>query len=213
MKPTRVVVAMTGASGAIYGRRLLQVLATMPVEVHLTVSESARKVAALELGLELDLSNGESVKAALGGGRTGLWHYHHWKNLEAPIASGSFVTSGMAVIPCSMGTLARVACGVSTSLVDRAADVCLKERRRLVLVPRETPYSEIHLENMLRLTRAGAVVLPASPGFYGLAHRVDDLIDFVVARVLDHLALQHDVAPRYGEWIGAPVGDFEAWEA
>lgn len=215
MKSTRIVVALTGASGTIYGRRLLQVLADLPVEVHLTLSESARKVAALELGLELDLSNGESVKAALAGTRAWAraWQYHHWKNLEAPISSGSFLTSGMAVIPCSMGTLARIACGVSTSLIDRAADVCLKERRRLVLVPRETPYSEIHLENMLRLTRAGAVVLPASPGFYGRPRRVEDLVDFVVARTLDHLGVRHDVAPRYGEGIGTPVEDFEPSEA
>jgi 4-hydroxy-3-polyprenylbenzoate decarboxylase len=214
---TRLVVALTGASGAVYGRRMLQVLSGIGIETHFTVSDAARKVASLELGLDLDPANGESLKAALAGAAASTLHYHSCRNLAAPIASGSFVTAGMAIVPCSMGTLARIAAGVSTSLVDRAADVCLKERRRLVLVVRETPYSEIHLENMLRLTRAGAVVLPASPGFYGRASRVEDLVDFVIARTLDHLGVKHDLAPRYGETVAAGHGDsvedFESWEA
>ncbi|HLG41868.1 MAG TPA: flavoprotein, partial [Planctomycetota bacterium] len=126
--------ALTGSSGAVYGRRILEVLSRTDWEVHFTVSDSARKVAALELGIDLDLSNGEAVKAALVGARSSNLVYHAAGNLAAPIASGSFVTAGMAIVPCSMGTLGRISSGVSTSLVDRAADVCLKERRRLVLV-------------------------------------------------------------------------------
>lgn len=195
----RFVVAITGASGAVYGRRVLEALAGAGHEVHFTVSEAARKVIAVELALNLNLRDGEDVVAQLlPGARADRVRFYHPSQLDAPIASGSFPTDGMVVVPASMGTIGRIASGVSTALVDRAADVALKERRRLVLVPRETPYSEIHLKNMLRVTRAGAVVLPASPGFYGHAQSVEQLVDFVVARVLDHLGVPNALSPRYG---------------
>ena len=192
---SRIVVAISGGSGAVYGRRLAQVLAAAGHEIHLTVSDAARKVIAAELGLNLNLRDADDVVAHLVGLPV---TYHHYQNVAAPIASGSFPTDAMVVAPCSMGTIGRIASGVSTGLIDRAADVCLKERRRLILVPRETPYSEIHLENMLRVTRAGAIVLPASPGFYGRPERVDQLVDFVVGRILDHLGVENTLAPRYG---------------
>lgn len=126
-------------------------------------------------------------------------HYNHYKDLEVPIASGSYRTDGMAIVPCSGGTLGRIACGASSNLIERAAEVCLKERRRLILVPRETPYSEIMIENMLRVTRAGAMVLPASPGFYSGETRIEQVIDFIVSRVLDHLGVENTLIGRYGE--------------
>lgn len=165
----------------------------------MTVSDAAAKVIAHELMLPLDLDNEQQTLTALVGREHRNFVYHHHQDMEAPIASGSFRTEGMVIIPCSMGTIGRIACGVSTGLIDRAADVCLKERRKLLLVPRETPYSEIHLQNMLRLTQAGAVVLPASPGYYSHPKSVDDLVNFVVARVLDHLGLETDLVKRWGE--------------
>ena len=194
----RIVVAVSGGSGAIYARRLLTVLVRGGHAVHLTVSDAARKVIAQELELNLNLRDGDDVVRALVGAPAGVT-YHHYQDVAAPIASGSFKTDGMVVVPCSMGTVGRIASGVSTGLIDRAADVCLKERRRLILVPRETPYSEIHLENMLRVTRAGAVVLPASPGFYSHPREVDQLVDFVVSRILDHLGVANELVPRYGQ--------------
>lgn len=182
-----------------YARRLLDVLARTGYEIHVTISDAAARVITHELMLPLDLENGEATLTALVGRDHGNFVYHHHRDLEAPIASGSFRTEGMVIIPCSMGTIGRIAAGVSTGLIDRAADVCLKERRRLVLVPRETPYSEIHLQNMLRVTQAGAVVLPASPGYYTHPRSVDDLVNFVVARVLDHLGLESDLVRRWGE--------------
>lgn len=163
------------------------------------MSDAAAKVAACELGIPLDLCDGSGVVRALLGEESPRVLYHFWKDLEVPIASGSYRHDGMAVCPCSGGTLARIAVGASSNLVERAADVCLKERRRLILVPRETPLSEIHLENMLRVTRAGAVVLPASPGFYAGADSVERLVDFVVARILDQLGVEHNLSERYGE--------------
>jgi 4-hydroxy-3-polyprenylbenzoate decarboxylase len=165
----------------------------------LTVSGPASRVIAHELRLELDLSDGASVIRALLGRDAANVAWHPAGDFETPIASGSYRHDGMAVVPCSMGTLGRIATGCSTSLVERAADVCLKERRRLVVVPREMPYSEIHLENMLRLTRAGAIVLPASPGFYSRSDSVEQLVDFVVSRILDHLGVDNDLMRRYGE--------------
>jgi 4-hydroxy-3-polyprenylbenzoate decarboxylase len=191
MPARRIIVAITGASGALYGKRLLEILSESSYEVHLTLTEAACKVMQHELALQVDLEGEESVLPR--------FHYHHYKDLAAPIASGSFKTAGMVVAPCSMGTLARIATGVSLSLVERAADVSLKERRKLVLIPRETPLSAIHIENMLRATEAGAVVLPASPGFYSHPQSVEDLVDFGLARALDHLGLEHDLIQRYGE--------------
>lgn len=161
------------------------------------MSPAAATVARQELGVGMDLDDGPGVIRALLGEEPPEIRYHPAGDLEAPVASGSFPHDGMAVCPCSAGSLGRIAGGISSNLIERAADVCLKERRRLVLVPRETPLSEIHLENMLRLARAGAVILPASPGFYGPAGKVEDLVDFVVSRVLDHLGVENDLVPRY----------------
>jgi 4-hydroxy-3-polyprenylbenzoate decarboxylase len=186
-----VTLALTGASGAPYGVRLLRVLTETGVPVRLIVSRTGWRLLQEEMGID-----GEAGLRA----RTGDWsHVTLFSDDDrgATPASGSAPSHGMVVCPCSMGTLASIAQGTTRSLIERAADVVLKERRRLVLVPRETPYSMIHLENMLRLTRAGAVVLPASPGFYHRPQRVEDLVDFVVGRILSHLDLPHTIGPRW----------------
>lgn len=182
-----------------YGRRLLEVLADTGATVHLVVSDAAAKVAAHELALPLDLSDGPGTVRALLGRTPPTVEVHHYKDLEVSIASGSYRHDGMVICPCSGGTLGRIAGGISSNLIERAADVCLKERRKLILVPRETPLSAIHIENMLRLTHAGAVVLPASPGFYSAHDSVDRLVDFVVSRALDLLGVENSLMQRYGE--------------
>jgi 4-hydroxy-3-polyprenylbenzoate decarboxylase len=163
------------------------------------VSEAGAKVVAHELGIPLDLGDGTAVVRALLGEAPRNVRYHFARDLEVPVASGSYRHDGMVICPCSTGTLGRIATGASSNLVERAAEVCLKERRRLVVVPRETPYSRITLKNMLELTDAGAVVLPASPGFYGAHDSVERLVDFVVSRVLDHLGVENELMRRYGE--------------
>jgi flavin prenyltransferase len=191
-----LVVAMTGASGAPYAVRLLQVLGLMERTVHLSLSASAVQVLREEMGLEVDL---DSFNPSFCGGLTpGRLVYHHYQDFNASIASGSFPTAGMVIIPCSMSTLAAVAAGTTTNLITRAADVHLKERRKLILVPRETPLSLIHLENMVKVTRAGAVVLPAMPGWYHRPRQLRDLIDFVVARICDQLGIKNSLMPRWG---------------
>jgi 4-hydroxy-3-polyprenylbenzoate decarboxylase len=151
------------------------------------------------MAIPLDLNDGPGVLRALLGEEPPNVEVHHYKDLEVSIASGSYRHDGMVICPCSGGTLGRIACGVSSNLIERAADVCFKERRKLILVPRETPLSEIHIENMLRVTRAGAVVLPASPGFYAGENSVERLVDFIVSRVLDHLGVENTLLQRYGE--------------
>jgi 4-hydroxy-3-polyprenylbenzoate decarboxylase len=197
------VVGVTGASGAPYARRLLQVLLEGGHQVKLVVTESGERVLAIELGLRLEGPLGERAeqwRSFLGRppGDPAL-ELFHLRDMAASISSGSFATSGMVVIPCSMGTLARIAAGVSSTLVERAADVTMKERRPLVLVPRESPLNEVHLENMLRLRRAGVDILPAAPGFYHRPRTIDDLVDFVVARVLDRLRVENQLFQR---WTG-----------
>lgn len=199
MAGRRFIVAVTGGSGVSYGRRLLDCLAAAGAAVHLTVSEAGQKVIAHELQIPLDLNDGPGVVRGLLGRDAPNVEYHHYKDLEVPIASGSHKTDGMAIVPCSGGTLGRIACGASSNLIERAAEVCLKERRRLILVPRETPYSEIMIENMLRVTRAGAIVLPASPGFYAGETRIEQVVDFIVSRVLDQLGVENTLMQRYGE--------------
>ena len=194
-----VVLAITGASGVVYGRRLLEVLLKSQVDVHLTISESGRLVLHHELQVAVDLKDFNLQQ--LWPERTiakGHVSYHHYQNFMAPIASGSFRTRAMVVCPCSGSTLSGIAVAASGNLVQRAAEVHLKEKRPLILVPRETPLSEIQLANMLTVTRAGGTILPASPGFYHGWGTVDDLVDFVVARILDHLGLQHDLMKRWG---------------
>jgi 4-hydroxy-3-polyprenylbenzoate decarboxylase len=191
-----VVMAFTGASGAPYGVRLLEQLAAAGRDVQLVVSAHGLRL----LQAETDVHDVEGLRAAVGGK---AWDAHVTTfddaDRGAGPASGSARTAGMVICPCSMGTLASIAAGTSRSLVERAADVTLKERRPLVLVPRETPLSAIHLENMLRLTRGGAVILPASPGFYHRPATIAHLVDFIVARVLDHLGVENTLAPRWGE--------------
>ncbi len=196
MSERPIVLAMTGASGAPIGVRLLQVLAASGREIHFTLSESAAVVLRQELDLEVSASKPEL--GALGVVDPSRVVHHHHANLSAAIASGSFLTAGMVICPCSMSTLAAVAHGLTENLITRAADVHLKERRPLILVPRETPLSLVHLEAMTAVTRAGAVVLPAAPGWYHRPRSVQDLIDFVVARVCDHVGVEHRLIERWG---------------
>jgi 4-hydroxy-3-polyprenylbenzoate decarboxylase len=188
---------MTGASGAPYAVRLLRVLVAAGRTVHLTISDSGAQVLREELDLAVSLNRFDP--AAFGEPAPGRLVYHHHADFAAGIASGSFRTGGMVVCPCSMSTLAAIAHGLSTNLVTRAADVHLKERRKLVLVPREMPLNLVHIENMAAVTRAGAVVLPASPGWYARPKSLDDLVDFVVARICDQLGVEAEFAPRWGE--------------
>ena len=190
-----LVVAMT-ASGEPFALRLLHVLGRTGRRVHLTMSPAAVQVIREELGLEVDLD--AFNPAVLGIREAGLFIYHHHRDFTAGIASGSFPTGGMVIVPCSMSTLAAIASGITTNLITRAADVHLKERRKLILVPRETPLSLIHLENMVRVTRAGAVVLPAMPGWYHRPRRIEDLVDFVVGRVCDQFGIHNALSPRWG---------------
>jgi len=184
-------VAITGASGAPYGLALLRTLAGAGHTVHAVVSGGGARVLRHECGVAVNPKSPDPERLAPENPDAIV--PHSVEDYGASIASGSYGMAGMAICPCSMGTLARVAAGTAENLVTRAADVCLKERRPLVLVPREAPLNAIHLENMLRLVRAGATVLPASPGFYGKAESVDDLVRFVVARVLEQLGLPQDL--------------------
>lgn len=181
----RIVVAVTGASGAPYARRLLHWLSERDFEVHLVASSAGRLVYRLETGAPLESDLPEGIRL------------HGEKDFAAPIASGSFRTRGMVVVPCTMGTLGAIAGGLSTNLIHRAADVCLKERRPLVLVPRETPLNRIHLANMLRVSEAGGILLPPMPGFYHKPESIGDLVDFVVARILDQLDIPQDLTPPW----------------
>lgn len=191
-----IVVGITGASGAPYAVRLLQQLAGAHRPVSLIVSKFGMRLLETEVGI----SSIDALRSAVG---KAAWDscIETYSNDDrgAPPASGSALTSGMIVCPCSMGTLSAISVGASRSLIERAADVTLKERRKLVLVPRETPLSAIHLANMLRLARAGAVVMPAAPGFYHRPKQVSDLVDFVVARMLDQLGVEQKLIKR---WAG-----------
>ena len=204
-KAKTVTVAFTGASGLPYGLRLLECLIAARARVFLLYSPAAQVVARQEL--ELTLPTQPAAAAAYFAeryraepGQLTVFGREDWMS---PVASGSNPADAMAVCPCSMGTLGALAAGLADNLIERAADVMLKERRTLVLVPRETPLSAIHLENMLKLSRAGAVILPPSPGFYGHPRTIEDLVDFVVARVLDQLGVEHSLGPRWGAGRGA----------
>lgn len=195
MKALPVVFAFTGASGAPYGVRLLQQLVARRVPTSLIVSTHGVRLLQAETRFR-DLAG---LRRSIGAAAFDRYVtvYDDADRGAAP-ASGSARNRGMVVCPCSMGTLAAIAQGTSRSLIERAADVALKERRKLILVPRESPLSLVHLENMLRVTQAGAIVLPAAPGFYHRPARIEQLVDFVVARVLDHLDVAHDLVPRWG---------------
>ena len=205
--PRTVTLAFTGASGMPFGLRLLECLVAARCRVFLLYSTAAQVVARQECKLTIPTQPREavrffSVRCAASDGQLSVFAREDWM---APVASGSNPADAMAVCPCSMGTLGAIAHGLADNLIERAADVMLKERRPLVLVPRETPLSVIHLENMLKLAHAGAVILPPAPGFYTHPQTVNDLVDFVVARVLDQLHVPHELVPRWGEDRAAPL--------
>ncbi|MGY6563950.1 flavin prenyltransferase UbiX [Halomonas sp. KM-1] len=196
-----VTVALTGASGAQYGLRLVEALVAAGHEVWVMVSKAAHLVIETETDASLParperLAQALSERSGAAAGQIRCFGREDWM---APVASGSGAPSAMVICPCSTGTLSAVATGASNNLIERAADVALKERRQLILVPRETPLSAIHLEHMLNLTRLGAVILPAAPGFYHRPATVDDLVDFIVARILNQLGIEHRLMPRWGE--------------
>ena len=225
----KIVVAITGASGATYGVRLLEVLLAAGCDIHLTISEAAVEVLKQELDLTVDLDNfspsmlmldtrailrdpklqllrsmvgissDSSNVLGVGMGTPGGVHYCHWRDFAAPIGSGSFQTDGMVVCPCSFNSLGAIVHGTSANLIQRAAEVHLKEHRRLVLVPRETPLSLGQIDNMRRAAELGAVVLPAMPGFYHGVKLISDLVDFVVSRICDQLSIPNTLIQRWGE--------------
>lgn len=195
-------VAITGASGSIYAQRTLMHMAASGVVEHinLILSEAAKTVAKVETGTDLTVAERGTINRWVGlPADSRLIQLHRLDNVAARPASGSHPQEGMVIVPCSMGTLGAIASGAGTNLIHRAADVTLKENRRLLLVPRETPYNAIHLENMLRLSRAGAHIIPASPGFYHRPKTIEALVDHLVFRILDHLGVPHS---RATEWKG-----------
>jgi flavin prenyltransferase len=228
MSKQNVVVAITGASGVTYAIRLMEVLSAAGCDVHLTISAAAQAVFQQELDLTVDLENfnpsmlmidtGPTPKdrklqtirsvagissdssnvLAVGSGEPGKLHYHHYRDYLAPIASGSFLTDGMVICPCSSGTLSAIVHGTSTNLIHRAAEVHLKERRKLILVPRETPLSLVMLDNLRRAAEVGAIILPAMPGFYHGVKSIGDLVDFIVGRICDQLGIGNALIQRWG---------------
>ncbi|MBI2960269.1 MAG: UbiX family flavin prenyltransferase [Betaproteobacteria bacterium] len=188
----RIIVGITGATGAIFGVRLLEALRAAEIETHLVISKWGQQTIEHETGLTL-----QQVKELAS-------VCHSTGNMGATISSGSYFTDGMAIVPCSMRTLAAVAHGYGEDLVHRAADVVLKERRKLVLVPRETPLSEVHLENMLKLARQGVAIVPPMPAFYNRPQSVDDIVNHIVARVLDQFAIPAEFAKRWDGKMGRP---------
>lgn len=195
-----IAVAFTGASGMPYGMRLVECLIVAGAQVQLLYSQVAQIVAKQEMDLSLparaaDVERDFAARFHAAPGQLRVYGREEW---FAPLASGSNPPDAMVICPCTMGTLAAIAAGLAQNLIERAADVVIKEGRKLVLVPRETPFSVIHLENMLKLARAGAVILPANPGFYHHPQSVQDMVDFVVARVLDQLGVPHQLMRRWG---------------
>ena len=196
-----IALALTGASGSQYGLRLLECLLQAGRQVYLLISQAGQVVVNMETELSLPSQSAE-VQAMLGElysaapGQLQVFGRQQW---TAPLASGSNAPESMVICPCTTGTLSAIACGASNDLIERAADVVLKEGRRLILVVRETPFSQIHLENMLRLSRMGVVIMPANPGFYFKPQSVDEIVDFMVARILDQLGVEHEIARRWGE--------------
>lgn len=227
-KPKNICIGVTGASGAVYSLRLIEVLLATGYDVHLSISPSGAQVIHEEMDLRVDLNDFQpadlmledvtnasdskirmlQASAGIGtadsnvlsveAGRVGQLHYHHYQNFNAPIASGSFLTQGMVITPCSGSTLSAVAHASSGNLIQRAAEVHLKERRKLILVPRETPLSLPHIDNLRKCTEAGAVVMPASPGWYHGVNTLRDLVDFMVARICDQLGIDNALINRWG---------------
>ncbi|HSX85302.1 MAG TPA: flavin prenyltransferase UbiX [Cellvibrio sp.] len=201
MTQRTITLAMTGASGAQYGLRLLQCLLAADCKVYLLLSNAAEVVIRTETDLDLPatLDEQQAMLSELFGADEDQLQIFTKDDWFSPVASGSSSPTSMVICPASGGCLSAIAHGASNNLIERAADVALKERRQLILVPRETPYSAIHLENMLKLTQLGAVILPASPGFYMQPQSITELIDFIVARILDQLGIEQDLMPRWGE--------------
>jgi flavin prenyltransferase len=223
-----IVVAITGASGVTYAIRLIEALSAAGCDVHLTISAAAQSVLQQELDLSVDLENfnpsilmldtgpnpndhklqtirseagissDSSNVLAVGSGEPGILQYHHHLDYLAPIASGSFMTDGMVICPCSGGTLSAIVHGASSNLIHRAAEVHLKERRKLILVPRETPLSLVMLDNLRRAAEVGAIILPAMPGFYHGVKSIGDLVDFIVGRICDQLGIGNALIQRWG---------------
>lgn len=200
-----IALGITGASGVQYSFRLLEVLLHADIDVQLMISKAAQVVIGMETRLSLPGRASEIQKSLID--KYGIYdpHVEHQRlqvfgedEWTAPVASGSNNVEAMVVCPCSMGALSAIANGASNNLLERAADVMLKERKKLILVPRETPYSDIHLENMLKLSRMDAVIVDANPGFYNSPKSVEDLVDFVVAKILDQLKVEHDLQPKWG---------------
>lgn len=190
----KYILAITGASGVVYGIKLLEELLARGYEVHLIISEAALIVLKHELDWDFSLGYEETIKE----------HYNNENlfiyaadNIAAKIASGSFISDAMIIVPCSMSTLASVAVGMSNNLIERAADVILKEKRTLVIMPRETPLSSIHLENMLKLSRMGVHIIPAMPAFYNNPKNIDDMIYFLIGKIMDALKIKHNLFARY----------------
>jgi 4-hydroxy-3-polyprenylbenzoate decarboxylase len=199
--PKTIALGFTGASGAQYGFRLLESLLKADCSVYLMISKAAQIVIGMETDVSLpgrvsDMQKVLSKKFGADENQLRVFGEDEW---TSPVASGSSDVSAMVVCPCSMGALSAIATGASNNLLERAADVMLKERKKLILVPRETPYSDIHLENMLKLSRMDAVIVDANPGFYNSPKSIDDLVDFVVAKILDQLKVEHELQPKWGE--------------
>lgn len=200
MKNNPVALAVTGASGAPYALRLLEVLLSQGERVDVMISSPGQIVISMETDLKLpgrpaDIKRVLTERFAAGEGQLRVFGREEW---TAPVASGSSAPRAMVVCPCTTGTLASIAAGTSNNLIERAADVVIKEGCKLILVPRESPFSVIHLENMLKLARLGVVILPPNPGFYQEPRSMSDLVDFVVARILDQMGIEHDLLPRWG---------------
>lgn len=195
-----IAVGLTGASGIHYGLRVLRCLVAADVRIYLLISQAAQVVMQMEAGLDAPGRPAEAERFFTDhfGAVPGQIQVFGRQQWTAPVASGTNPPDAMTICPCTTGTLASIAAGLSQDLMDRAADVALKEGRKLILVVREMPFTVVHLENMLRLARAGAVIMPANPGFYFNPQRVDDIYDFVAARVLDHLSVPHDLSARWG---------------
>lgn len=201
MAASDLVVAITGASGAPYALRLLDILLRSQRTIHLTISPAGAMVLETELDRRVNLDRFQFADLRLPAAESlePQCRYYHYQDFRAGIASGSFLTAGMVVCPCSMGTVAAIAGGASQNLIHRAAEVHLKEKRPLILVPRETPLSVVQLRNLATCVEAGAVVLPAMPAFYTRPKTCDDLIDFIVGRICDHLGVEHELFRRWGD--------------
>ena len=207
------VVGISGGSGAPYALRLLDLLLRADHDIKVIVSTAGEKILEIECDVKLTgslMDKQDKLRDVLGTDRPeDAFELYDHKNVAAPISSGSFPSAGMVIAPCSMGTIGRIANGISSDLISRAADVTLKERRKLIVVPREMPLSEIHLRNMLTLTQAGGIVMPAMPGFYHKPKKISDLVDMVVSRILDHLGIDNSIFER---WRGEGVSKFLAAE-